>query len=108
MTQPADPTLSPDVELFTAIDEWKKAWCEVRRLDDEDPALDLAAQKAIRLERKIARMPALTAEGYRARLRSFVKPSSMMRYCWGSCFYSAATQKRLGIADDPPDLRSDW
>jgi hypothetical protein len=108
MTQPADPTLSPDAELLAAIDEWKKAWREVRRLDDEDPALDVAAQKAIKLERKIARMPAMTAEGYRVKVEVIRKAEFDDEVLLGIMFLLGRDAERLGIAEDPPDLRSDW
>ena len=57
-----------DAELFAAIDEWKSAWREISRLDDNDPGDAAAATKAIKLERKIARMPAMTAEGHHAKI----------------------------------------
>jgi hypothetical protein len=103
MTQPSDSTPSPDAEL-TAIDDWKKAWREVRRLDDEHPALDVTAQKAIKLERKIARMPALTAEGYRAKVEVIRKAEFDDEILLGIMFLLGLDAERLGIADDPPDL----
>jgi hypothetical protein len=53
MSSSDDPIATdPDAALLAAIDELRKAWGEVRRLDDEDPGLDVAAIRAIRLERK--------------------------------------------------------
>ena len=68
MSKPIDSASNPDAELLAAIEEWKQAWGEIRRLDDEAPGLDVAAQKAIRLERKIARMPAMSTEGSQAKI----------------------------------------
>jgi hypothetical protein len=103
-----DPTTSPDADLLTAIDEWKKSWGEVRRLDDEDPSLDVAAQKAIKLERKIARMPAMTAEGYHAKIEVIGKAEFDDEVLLGIMFLLGRDAERLGIAGDPPDLRSNW
>jgi hypothetical protein len=68
MTKPKDQVPSRDADLLAAIKEWKEAWGKVRRLDDEDPELDGTADKAIKLERKIARMRAMTTEGYHAKV----------------------------------------
>jgi hypothetical protein len=103
-----DPTTSPDADLLTAIDELKKTWGEVRRLDDEDPSLDVAAQKAIKLERKIARMPAMTAEGYHAKIEVIGKAEFDDEVLLGIMFLLGRDAERLGIAGDPPDLRSNW
>ena len=57
-----------DAELFAAIDECKAALAEIGRLDDDDPGA-----AAIRQERKIARMPAMTVEGYHAKIDTIRK-----------------------------------
>jgi hypothetical protein len=69
ISKPDFTAQNPDAVLFGAIDEWKEAWGEVRSVDDKDPVVDVAA-KAIRLERQIARMPAMTVEGDPPDLRS--------------------------------------
>ena len=107
MIQP-DPTTNLDTALLAAIEEWKEAWSEVRRLDDEAPGLDVAAQKAIRLERKIARMPAMSTEGYQAKIEVIRKAEFDDEILLGIMFLLGRDAERLGITDDPPDLRADW
>jgi hypothetical protein len=97
-----------DAALLAAINEWKEAWGEVRSLDDEHPGLDAAAQKAIRLERKIARMPAMTAEGYHAKIEVIRKAELEDEVLLTIMFLLGRDAERLGIADAPPDLRADW
>ncbi len=66
---PSDPTTTnPDAAFLTAIEDWKQAWSEAHRLDDEAAGLDDAATKAVRLDQKIARMPAMTVEGCYAKV----------------------------------------
>jgi hypothetical protein len=99
---------NPDIALFAAIDEWKKTWGEVRRLNDEDPKLDVVARSAIKLERKIARMPAMTAEGFHAKVEVIRKAEFDDEVLLGIMFLLGRDAERLGIADDLPDLRSNW
>jgi hypothetical protein len=99
---------TPNDAFFAAINESKKTWGEVRRLDDEDPKLDVAARSPIKLERKIARMPAMTAEGYHAKVEVIRKAEFDDEVLPGIMFLLGRDAERLGIADDPPDLRSDW
>jgi hypothetical protein len=107
MTKPVDPP-SPDAALLAAIEEWKEAWGEVRRLDDEAPALDGAAQRAIRLERKIARMPAMSPEGYQAKIEVIRAAELNEDLLLTIMFLLGRDAERLGITDAPPDLRADW
>jgi len=71
-------------------------------------AFDAAAQKAIRLERKIARMPAMTAEGYHAKIEVIRKAELEDEVLLTIMFLLGRDVERLGIADAPPDLRADW
>jgi hypothetical protein len=105
----AEQEENPDAALLAAIDEWKEAWREVRSLDDEAPGLDGAAQKAIRLERKIARMPAMTAEGgCQTKVEVIRKAEFEDEVLLGIMFLMGRDAERLGIADAPLDLRADW
>jgi hypothetical protein len=104
MIKPIDLALSPDADLLTAIDEWKKTLGQVHRLDDEDPSLDVAAQKAIKLKRKIARMPATTAEGYHAKIEVIGKAEFDDEVWLGIMFLLGRDAERLGIAGDPLEL----
>jgi hypothetical protein len=97
-----------DAELFAAIDEWKSAWREISRLDDNDPSVAAAATKAIKLERKIARMPAMTAEGYHVKIEVIRKAGFDDDVLFNIVFLLGRDAERLGIADSPPDLRVDW
>jgi AraC-like DNA-binding protein len=56
---------NPDAALL-AIEDWKQAWGEVHKLEEDAPGLDDAATKAVRFERKIVRTPALTVEDYQS------------------------------------------
>ena len=107
MTEQNDAA-NPDAALLAAIDDWRQAWSKVRRLDDEAPGLDVAADKAIRLERKIARMPAMSAEGYHAKIEVIGKAEFDDEVLLGIMFLLGRDAERLGIADAPPDLRADW
>jgi hypothetical protein len=107
MTQQQD-TANSDAELLAAIEEWKEAWSEVRRLDDEAPALDGAAVKAIKLERKIARMPAMSPEGYQAKIEVIRAAELDEDLLLSIMFLLGRDAERLGITDAPPDLRADW
>jgi hypothetical protein len=99
--------MSLDADLLAAIEEWKQAWGKARRLDDEDPDLDVAARKAIELARTIAGMPAMTTEGYHAKIEVIGKAEFDDEVLLGVLFALGRDAERLGIADDPPDLRSD-
>ena len=101
-------TTNADAALFAAIDEWTKAWREVRRLDDEDPGVGVAAEKAIKLERKIARMPAMTVDGYHAKIETIRAAEFEDAQLLSIMFALGRDAERLGIADDPPDLRASW
>ena len=59
-----------EAELFAAIDECKQLWLEIGRLDDDDRGVASATEKTIRLQRKIVRMSAMTAEGYHANIET--------------------------------------
>jgi hypothetical protein len=109
VTSPDDPTATnPDAALLAAIDDWKKAWSEVHRLDDEAPGLDDAATKAVRLQRKIARMPAMTVEGYHAKIEVVRAAGFDEDLLLSIMFALGRDAGRLGIDDDPPDLQSNW
>jgi hypothetical protein len=97
-----------DAVLFTAISECRQLWREIGRLDDEDPSVGIIAKKAIRLERKIARMPAMTAGGYHAKIETIRKAEFDDEVLLGIMFLLGRDAERLGIADNQPDLRSDW
>jgi hypothetical protein len=97
-----------DADLLAAIEEWKQAWGTVRRLNDEDLDLDVAARKAIRLEQKIARMPAMTPEGYHAKVEVIREADFDDDELLGIMFLLGRDAERLGVVDAPPDLRSDW
>jgi hypothetical protein len=99
---------NPDAALFGAINEWMDAWGEIRSVDDEDPVVDVAAQKAIRLERQIARMPAMTVEGYQAKIEVIRKAEFDDGFLLGIMFLLGRDAERLSIEGDPPDLRSEW
>jgi len=107
MTQQQD-TANPDAELLAAIEEWKQAWGEVRQLDDEAPGLDVAARKAIRLERKIARMPAMSMEGYHAKIEVIRAAELDDDLLLAIMFLLGRDAERLGVTDAPPDLRANW
>jgi hypothetical protein len=109
VTSPDNPTAkNPDAALLAAIEDWKKAWSEVHRLDDEAAGLDDAARKAVRLERKIARMPAMTVEGCHAKVE-VVRAAELDDDLLLSIIFALGRDAgRLGIDDDPPDLRSDF
>jgi hypothetical protein len=92
--------------LFSAIAEWNSAWREIHRLDDEEPGVAAAATKAIKLERKIARMPAMTAEGYHAKIEVIRKAQFDDEVLLGIMFLLGRDAERLGIADQP-DLRAE-
>jgi hypothetical protein len=97
----------PDTLLVAAIEEWRQAWGEIRRLDEEAPGLDKIATKAVKLERKIARMRAMTAKGYLAKVEVIRKAEFNDEVLLGIMFLLGCDAGRLGIADDPPDLRAD-
>ncbi|MBV8922709.1 hypothetical protein [Bradyrhizobium sp.] len=99
---------SLDAALLSAIEEWRDVWREVGRLDDEDPAIGGTAEKAIRLERKIARMPAMTPEGYHAKVEVIRKAEFDEDVLLGIMFLLCGDAERLGITDAPPELRADW
>ncbi|WP_316207437.1 hypothetical protein [Bradyrhizobium sp. SZCCHNR3118] len=105
MAQEEDTDL--DATLLAAIEEWRGAWSEVRSLDDEDPRLDAAARKAIRLERKIAKMPAMSEAGYRAKIEVICAAQLDEDLLLAIMFLLGRDAERLGIADAPPDLRAD-
>jgi hypothetical protein len=102
-----EDTANPDAALLAAIEEWNEAWGDVRSLDDEDPRLDAAAQKAIKLERKIARMPAMSEAGYHAKVEIIRKAEFDGELLLGIMFLLGRDAERLGIADGPPELRVD-
>jgi hypothetical protein len=99
---------NPDAALLAAIEDWKQTWREVYRLDDEAPGLDDAATKAVRLERKIARMPAMTVEGYHAKVEVVRAAEFDDDLLLVIMFALGRDAGRLGIEDEPPDLRADW
>jgi hypothetical protein len=107
MSKPDFTAQNPDAALFDAIDEWKEAWSEVRSVDDEDPVVDVAAQKAIRLERQIARMPAMTIEGYQAKIEIIRRAEFDDGFLLGIMFLLGRDAERLSVEGDPPDLRSE-
>lgn len=100
------PTPNPDAALLTAIEDAKRAWREVRRRDDSDPGLDVAAAKAIKLERQIARMPAMTIEGYNAKILSIREAEFDEDDLLAIMFRLGRDAERLGLEDEPPDLRA--
>ena len=108
MTNPKAHVPPTDADLFAAIDKWKEAWDTVRRLNDEDLDLDVAARKAIKLEQKIARMPAMTTEGYRTKVEVIRESDFDDEELLGIMFLLGRDAERLGIVDTPPDLCSDW
>jgi hypothetical protein len=67
-----------------------------------------AAEKAIKLKRKVARMPAMTIEGYRAKIETIRAADFENEQLLGIMFALGRDAGRLGINDDPPDLRSNW
>jgi hypothetical protein len=97
-----------DAALLAAIEECKQFWREIGCLDDEDPGISVAADKAIRLERRIARMPAMTAEGYHAKIETIRKAEFDDEILLDIMFLLGRDAERLGITDNPPDLRADW
>jgi hypothetical protein len=97
---------NPDAALLAAIEKWRDAWGEVHSLDDEDPRLDAAAQTAIKLERKIAQMPAMSEEGYRAKVEIVCEAEFDDDLLLGIMFLLGRDAERLGISDGPPDLRA--
>jgi hypothetical protein len=96
---------NPDAALLAVIEDWKQAWAEVHRLDDEAPGLEYAATRAVRLERQIARMPAMTVEGYHAKVEVVRAAEFDDDLLLGIMFELGRDAGRLGIEDDPPDLR---
>jgi hypothetical protein len=95
-----------DAALFAAIGEWKSAWREIRQLDVEDLGVAAAATKAIKLERTIARMPAMTVEGYHAKIETIRRAEFDDDMLLGIMFLLGRDAERLGITDAPPDLRA--
>jgi hypothetical protein len=104
----SDKSANPDAALLAAIEDWKQAWAEVRRLDDEAAGLEYAATRAVRLERQIARMPAITMEGYHAKVEVIRKAGFDDDLLLVIMFRLGQDAGRLGIDDDPPDLRANW
>jgi hypothetical protein len=96
-----------DAALLAAIDEWKAAWDTVRPLDDEDSDLDVAAREAIELARKIALMPAMTTEGFHAKIEVIRRAEFDDEVLLGVMFALGRDAERLGIVDTPPVFRSD-
>jgi hypothetical protein len=99
---------NPDAALLAAIEDWKQAWGEVHKLEDDAPGLDDAATKAVRLERKIARMPAMTVEGYHAKVEVLRAAEFDDDLLLNIMFALGRDAGRLGIEDDPPELRANY
>jgi hypothetical protein len=108
MTNPKAHVPPTDADLLAAIDKWKEAWGTVRRLNDEDLYLEVAVRKAIKLEQKIARMPAMTTEGYRTQVEVIREADFDDEELLWIMFLLGRDAERLGIVDTPPDLCSDW
>jgi hypothetical protein len=62
---------------------------------------------ANRQERKIARMPAMTVEGYHAKIDTIRKSEFDDDVLLGLMFLLGRDAQRLGITEAPPDLRAD-
>jgi hypothetical protein len=54
------------------------------------------------------RHPATTADGYHTKIEVIRKAEFDDEVLLGIMFLLGRDAERLGIADDPPDLRSDW
>jgi hypothetical protein len=87
-----------DAAILAAIEEWRDVWREVGRLDDEDPAIGNTAERAIRLERKTARMPAMTPEGYHAKVEVIRKAEFDGDVLPGPLYIIAAAEERAPSA----------
>jgi hypothetical protein len=105
MTEPKDAG-NPDTALFAAIEQWKGAWRELRQLGDEDLGVSATATKAIKIERKIARMPAMTMEGYHAKIEVIREAGFDDEVLLRIMFLLGRDAERLGIAD-PPNLSAE-